>query len=83
MIAFELVQARGGHVPDPDATRALRARALANGLVLLDCGVYRNVLRILVPLTASDEVIDKGMGILEKSMVEVAQQLGASARMPT
>lgn len=31
------------------------------GLVILTCGTYGNVVRILVPLTASDELIDEGL----------------------
>ena len=38
------------------------------GLVLLSCGVYANVIRILVPLTASDALLDEGMAILAESL---------------
>jgi 4-aminobutyrate aminotransferase/(S)-3-amino-2-methylpropionate transaminase len=37
------------------------------GLILLSCGTYGNVLRILVPLTAPDAQIDAGLGILKAS----------------
>jgi 4-aminobutyrate aminotransferase/(S)-3-amino-2-methylpropionate transaminase len=73
MIAFELVKSRGGHEPDPDATKALTTKALQNGLILLSCGVYANTIRILMPLTASDAVIDEGMGIIERSLSQIAQ----------
>lgn len=73
MIAFELVKSRGSQEPDPDATKALTARALQNGLVLLSCGVYANTIRILVPLTASDAIVDEGLDIIERSLVQVAQ----------
>ncbi len=72
MVAFELVSAHGGNEPDPEATRALCARALENGLVLLSCGVFANTIRILVPLTASDELIDEGLDILERSLGEIS-----------
>lgn len=72
MVAFELVSAQGGNEPDPEATRALCARALENGLVLLSCGVFGNTIRILVPLTASDELIDEGLDILERSLGEIS-----------
>jgi 4-aminobutyrate aminotransferase/(S)-3-amino-2-methylpropionate transaminase len=68
MIGFEIVKHRGGFEPDAEATRQLTGRALANGLVLLSCGVYNNTIRILVPLTASDAIIDEGMDIIEASM---------------
>ena len=68
MVAFEIVKERGGFVPDPEATKLLTERALALGLVVLSCGVYGNVIRILVPLTAADAVIDEGMDLLEQAM---------------
>ena len=43
---------------------------MRNGLILLTCGVYGNVARILVPLTASEAVIEEGLAILERSLEE-------------
>jgi 4-aminobutyrate aminotransferase/(S)-3-amino-2-methylpropionate transaminase len=68
MIAFDIVKARGGAEPDADATRLVVKRAYENGLILLSCGVFGNGIRILVPLTASDAVIDEGVDILEKAL---------------
>jgi len=73
MIAFELVKRRGGHDPDPDTTKAVTAKAQANGLILLSCGVYANTIRILVPLTASDAIIDEGLDTIERSLKQVAE----------
>lgn len=72
MIAFELVTAPGSAIPDPDAARSVCARARENGLVLLSCGVYGNTIRILVPLTAPDAIVDEGLDILEQSLAETA-----------
>jgi len=47
-------------------------RARANGLILLTCGLYGNGIRILVPITAPDALIDEAMGLLEKSLEEAA-----------
>ena len=71
MVAMELVRNRDPHAPDADLTKALVQRAALNGLVLLSCGLYSNVIRILVPLTASDALINEGLDILEKSLREV------------
>ena len=73
MNAFELVTATGTDTPDAAATKALCVKALENGLILLSCGVYANTVRILVPLTASDELIDEGLDILERSLAEIVQ----------
>jgi 4-aminobutyrate aminotransferase/(S)-3-amino-2-methylpropionate transaminase len=73
MVAMELVKNRDAHSPDPDLTKALVQRSAANGLVLLSCGVYSNVIRFLMPLTASDAIIDEGMDILERSLRELVE----------
>ena len=71
MVAFELVKTRSGGEPDPETTKALCAKALENGLVLLSCGVYGNTVRILVPLTADDSIVDEGLEIIERSLTEI------------
>jgi len=69
MVAFDIVKSRGAEEPDADATKRVTAAALAEGLVLLSCGVYANTIRILMPLTISDEILAEGMGKLEKALV--------------
>jgi len=71
MIAFELCVDGDPHRPDADLTKALTARARELGLILLSCGVYGNVIRILVPITAEDAVVDEGLGIIERAMDEL------------
>lgn len=68
MIAVELVKDRHTMEPDPELTKKVTAKAAENGLILLSCGVYANVLRILVPLTASDKLVDEGLDTIEKSL---------------
>jgi 4-aminobutyrate aminotransferase len=72
MIAFELVAGAGSNKPNPEITGALTRAAEKNGLVLLSCGVFANTIRILVPLTASDTIINEGLDIMEKSLREVS-----------
>ncbi len=64
MIAIELFTDGDLARPDADRTRRIVAEALRRGLILLSCGVYANVIRILVPLTASDAVLDEGLAVL-------------------
>jgi 4-aminobutyrate aminotransferase/(S)-3-amino-2-methylpropionate transaminase len=68
MIGFEIFKERGGTDPDADATRRVTAKALDEGLVLLSCGVFSNVIRILVPLTVEDDILDAGLGKLERAL---------------
>ncbi len=69
MIGFDLVKSPGSYEPDADATKRATTIALEKGLILLSCGVYSNVIRILVPLTVSDAVLAEGLDALEASLV--------------
>jgi len=68
MNAIEIVKDRASREPDGDLAAAIIARALANGLILIAAGPARNVIRVLVPLTAPFELIDEGLDILETSI---------------
>jgi len=68
MVAIELCKNGDLHQPDADLTKRLCAQAIQRGLVLLSCGTYSNVIRILVPLTASDALVDEGLAIIEASL---------------
>jgi 4-aminobutyrate aminotransferase len=62
MLAVEL--------PEQTPKRAARVTAAARerGLVLLSCGMYGNVIRILVPLTIDDELLERGLNLLEEAL---------------
>jgi 4-aminobutyrate aminotransferase/(S)-3-amino-2-methylpropionate transaminase len=68
MVAIELCKNGDLHQPDADLAKALAAEATQRGLILLTCGTYGNVVRILVPLTASDAVLDEGLAIIGASL---------------
>ncbi|MFM2036806.1 MAG: hypothetical protein RL459_2071 [Pseudomonadota bacterium] len=72
MVAIELFKNGDIKQPDADLAKRIAVEAAARGLILLTCGTYGNVIRILVPLTASDAVLDEGMNILATSMDAVA-----------
>lgn len=71
MIALELVKDRATKEPAADLTKALVQKAADKGLILLSCGTYGNVIRILVPLTASDALIDEGLDVIETALEEL------------
>lgn len=62
MIAVELMQ---DGQPAPQYCAQILAEARERGLILLSCGTYGNVLRILVPLTAPDAQVEQGLSILK------------------
>ncbi|MEH2482087.1 4-aminobutyrate aminotransferase/(S)-3-amino-2-methylpropionate transaminase [Nitrobacteraceae bacterium AZCC 2146] len=68
MIAFDIVKERGGEQPDAEMTKKVMQRAADEGLILLSCGTNFNTIRILVPLTAEDSIIDEGLDKLELAL---------------
>ncbi|HEY9460836.1 MAG TPA: 4-aminobutyrate--2-oxoglutarate transaminase [Paralcaligenes sp.] len=63
MVAVEFMHA-DSRKPYPEFAARVQKKALENGLILLTCGVYGNVIRFLFPLTIPDSVLDEGLGIL-------------------
>ncbi|MBB3604366.1 4-aminobutyrate aminotransferase/(S)-3-amino-2-methylpropionate transaminase [Mycolicibacterium sp. BK556] len=70
MIAVELVKSGTGE-PDPELTKNLAAKAHAQGVLVLTCGTFGNVLRFLPPLTISDELLLEGLGVLADILAEL------------
>jgi 4-aminobutyrate aminotransferase len=62
MLALELEERT------PDRAKAVVDAAFDRGLLLLSCGLYGNVLRLLPPLTISDEELDEGLGLLDEAL---------------
>ncbi|QRY53198.1 4-aminobutyrate--2-oxoglutarate transaminase [Mycolicibacterium septicum] len=69
MIAVELVKA-GTTEPDADLAKQVSAAAHAQGLVVLTCGTYGNVLRFLPPLSMPDHLLEEGLDILAAIFAE-------------
>ena len=69
MVACELFTADGA--PDAELTGRIVAAARDKGLILLSCGQYGNVIRILVPLTATDVELNAGMDIIAECFAEL------------
>ncbi len=74
MIGVEL--ARLDKEPFADGVRRVQAQALERGLLLLECGVHKSVLRLAPPLVVREEELDAGLGILEEAIAG----LGTEAR---
>ena len=64
MMAMELVTDRVKKTPAGDAAKALVKYCFDNGLILLACGTYGNVIRLLMPLVISDAQLDLGLDII-------------------
>jgi len=71
MIALELVRDRVTREPFPEGARALEQFAFENGLILLACGAFGNVIRVLMPLVITDEELEQGLAVMEKGLERV------------
>jgi 4-aminobutyrate aminotransferase / (S)-3-amino-2-methylpropionate transaminase / 5-aminovalerate transaminase len=72
MIGFEIMASRGTNEPAADATKRVTTAALKHGLILLSCGVYNNTIRILVPLTADDAILNEGLDLLGEALKDAS-----------
>lgn len=70
MIAVELVKS-GSADPDPELAKNLAAKAHAQGVLVLTCGTFGNILRFLPPLTISDELLLEGLDVLAGILAEL------------
>jgi 4-aminobutyrate aminotransferase/(S)-3-amino-2-methylpropionate transaminase len=69
MLALEFVRP-GTLQPDAATCRLVTERCLAAGVILLTCGTYGNVIRLLPPLIISPALLDDGMDALERALAE-------------
>src|SRR4051812_29821311 len=71
MIAIELVKDRASKTPNPEAAGALAKACHAEGLLVLTCGTYGNVLRFLPPLVIGEDLLNEGLDIIEQAFARV------------
>ncbi|MDF2528366.1 MAG: 4-aminobutyrate aminotransferase [Enterobacter mori] len=67
MVAVEFNDPQSGQ-PSPEFTRQVQERALNEGLLLLSCGVYGNVIRFLYPLTIPEAQFRQALDIISASL---------------
>lgn len=70
MIAIELFEEGDRSRPDAKLTAEIVSRARDKGLILLSCGPYYNILRILVPLTIEAQQVHQGLAIIAECFDE-------------
>jgi 4-aminobutyrate aminotransferase/(S)-3-amino-2-methylpropionate transaminase len=68
MCALEIVTDKHTKKPDKEMTQKIVKEAINRGLLLLSAGIFGNVIRILMPLTITDEQLEEGLAILEESI---------------
>jgi len=70
MMAVEIVRPDGSKTPDAALTKAVLAGCARRGLLMLGCGTYGNVIRMLPPLVISDDLLEEAMDILGEAFAE-------------
>ncbi|MGI4839825.1 MAG: 4-aminobutyrate--2-oxoglutarate transaminase [Janthinobacterium lividum] len=71
MVAIELIKDDDQRSADADLTQRLIDQARVGGLLVIKCGVYRNVLRFLAPLVTTEAQIDEALQILSAALARV------------
>jgi 4-aminobutyrate aminotransferase/(S)-3-amino-2-methylpropionate transaminase len=72
MLGLAIVKG-GKKKPAADEAKQLAAYCLGKGLLILICGSYGNVVRVLAPFVITDEQLEKGLSILEEGLKEISK----------
>ncbi|WP_277372222.1 4-aminobutyrate--2-oxoglutarate transaminase [Pseudomonas sp. AA-38] len=68
MLAMELVKDDAARSPDAELNQRIIDEARKGGLLVIKCGIYRNVLRFLAPLVTEPAQIDEALVILDGAL---------------
>ncbi len=68
MRALEFVTDGETKKPDADRAQQVMERARERGLLVIKCGVHRNIVRFLAPIVISDEDLDEAIRILADTL---------------
>lgn len=74
MIGIELVKDRETKEPAKELTGKIIQYCLEQGVMLISAGVFGNVIRLLIPLVVTDEELDRGLTVLEKSILKAVAE---------
>lgn len=71
MIAIELVKDPASKTPFPEAAASLAKACHAEGVMVLTCGTYGNVLRFLPPIVIGEDLLNEGLDIIEAAFAGI------------
>jgi 4-aminobutyrate aminotransferase/(S)-3-amino-2-methylpropionate transaminase len=72
MLGIEIVKS-DGKTPAADKAKNLSTYCFENGLVILVCGSYGNIIRVLAPFVITDEQLNKGLDIMENGLKRISE----------
>ncbi len=73
-IGIEFVLDRKTKEPAGEITSEIVKKSLERGLIMMTCGTYHNVIRLMYPLILKDEELTQGLDILEESIQEASKK---------
>ncbi|HEV3473775.1 MAG TPA: 4-aminobutyrate--2-oxoglutarate transaminase [Actinomycetota bacterium] len=82
MVGVEFVSDPDTKEPDAPLVSRILKESIARGVVTVSCGIYRNVVRHLVPLVITDEQLAEGLDVLADATMAARTQRGAEP-LPT
>jgi len=74
MIGIELVKDLKTQEPAKELTGKVVQYCLEQGVMLISAGIFSNVTRLLIPLVVTDEQLDRGLTVLEQSILKTVSQ---------
>jgi 4-aminobutyrate aminotransferase / (S)-3-amino-2-methylpropionate transaminase / 5-aminovalerate transaminase len=71
MVALEFVKDKNPLDPDPETCSKLVSACFNRGLILLSAGTHKNIVRVLCPLVIPEELLDRGLTIIEEELQKI------------
>jgi 4-aminobutyrate aminotransferase/(S)-3-amino-2-methylpropionate transaminase len=72
MIGVEFVRNTTSKEPAPAAVSQIMEKCISRGVIVVKCGIYGNVLRMLQPLTITEAQLSEALDVIEQAVLEVA-----------
>ena len=76
MMGMELVKTKASKEPIADVTRNIQLNCFKKGLYILTAGQFGNVIRLHPPLVIKQDLLEKGLDIIESALVEETKKAG-------
>ncbi len=72
MLAFEMVKTDNPAQPDTELAGKLIQACYKRGVILISAGTYKNCIRVLSPLVIDEDVLNRGLDIIEEELLKLA-----------
>jgi len=75
MMAFELVKNKDPFQPDAELCKKLIGYCAEHGLIVINAGLQGNVIRVLSPLVIEEDLLKKGLDIIEAGLEQLTKEI--------